>query len=617
MEDWQHSSLEEKVDLENLVLFPPESYPISRINEVKSGIKEEQSEKGNDSVDNDIKTEKVEVIEQDSVTRSFELCRNGAEICQICGLEFGNKAVLKVHNSIVHPEGNKDDQNIDLDISNQGNFKHEIVQSNPSEDSDDSPKKKKCKQRKMLEFKIKIEPIEEFNRSKMNVPANCEIKNKNIEVPCKNPKIKMDVKPKIETEFQVKNEPIDDINRGMEIINNMNAPSNCEIKDETIEVPYRIPKIEMYVKPKIKTKFQAKRESIEEFNRGMDIIGNMNAPANCEIKNEKIEVPYKKPKIEMYVKPKIETEFQAKSESIEEFNRGMEIIGNMNVPANFEIKNENIEVPYKKPKFQSQSESVDDINRGMMIIVIMNKIIEFMNIPIKAEIQNENIDVPYKIPKIKTDFKPKIEKDFKAKSESKSEEVGKYYCIICSKKDIPTKKHLKRHLNFAHEKDIAKKTRCDKCMVPFFGKPNLKISHMVDCYLCTKTKIDCKSNQKKPVVKAKIDSEKQDCFMCSQTKFYTNESLIQHMYSVHMGIIKEKKKCDLCMISFLGGIYIGKRKQRSPNIDEKISHLFNCYQKKGNKITNQREPVDIPVRAEKKRIIAKKKPFLGSFSWGR
>ena len=105
--------------------------------------------------------------------------------------------------------------------------------------------------------------------------------------------------------------------------------------------------------------------------------------------------------------------------------------------------------------------------------------------------------------------------------------------------------------------------------------------------------------------------------MCSQTKFSTNESLIQHLYSAHMGIIKKKKKCDFCMISFCGGINVTKKHQRSPNIPEIISHLFNCYQKKGNKITNQREPVDIPVRAEKKRIIAKKKPFLGSFSWGR
>ena len=204
MEDWQNSSLEEKVDLENLVLFPPESYPISGINEVKSGIKEEQSEKGNDLVDNpaqkDIKTEKVEVIEQDSVTRSFELCRNGAEICQICGLEFGNKAVLKIHNSFVHPE------NLGF---NQGNFKHEIVQSNPSEsDSDYSPKKKKCKQRKMLEFKIKIEPIEEFNRSKMNVPANCEIKNEKSSFLTKNQRLKWTLSLKLKQNFRLKVNPL-------------------------------------------------------------------------------------------------------------------------------------------------------------------------------------------------------------------------------------------------------------------------------------------------------------------------------------------------------------------------------------------------------------------------
>ena len=490
MEDWQHSSLEEKVDLENLVLFPPDLYPISGINELRSGIKEGQSENDNDLVDNpaqkDIKTEKDEVIERDSATQSFEFCRDGAESCQICGLEFGNKDVLKIHNSLVHPEGNKDDQNIDLGRKDQ--------------------------------------VVHEYEAAKID----------NLKI-----HIKLD-------------------NEGFKLF-----------------------KTEMCVKPRIETEFQAKSESIEEFNRGMDIIGIMNAPGNCEIKNEKIEIPYKRPKIEMDVKPKIETEFQAKSESIEEFNRGMEIIGNMNVPANCEIKNENID-----PKFQAQSESIDDINRGMMIIVIMNKIIEFMNIPIKAEIQNENINVPYKIPKIKMDSKPKIEKDFKTKSESKSEEIGKYYCIICSKKNIPTKKLLKRHLNFAHEKDIAKKTRCDKCMVPFFGKPNLKISHMVDCYLCTKTKIYCKSNQKKPVVKAKINSEKPYCFMCSQTKFYTNESLIQHLYSVHMGIIKEKKKCDLCMISFRGGINTSRKHQRSPNIHERISHFFNCYQKKRNKIKN-------------------------------
>ena len=86
-----------------------------------------------------------------------------------------------------------------------------------------------------------------------------------------------------------------------------------------------------------------------------------------------------------------------------------------------------------------------------------------------------------------------------------SEDIGKYHCIFCSKKDIPSKKDLRRHLKFAHEKDIAKKKQCDNCNVPFFGigKNHLKISHIVDCYLCVETKIYCNSNQKKSDFKAK------------------------------------------------------------------------------------------------------------------
>ena len=49
MEDWQNSSLEEKVDLDNLVLFSPDSYPIAEISELRSGIKEEQSEEDKNS----------------------------------------------------------------------------------------------------------------------------------------------------------------------------------------------------------------------------------------------------------------------------------------------------------------------------------------------------------------------------------------------------------------------------------------------------------------------------------------------------------------------------------------------------------------------------------------
>jgi hypothetical protein len=43
MEDWQNSSLEEKVDLDNLVLFPPDSYPDTERRDFGKDIKKEQS----------------------------------------------------------------------------------------------------------------------------------------------------------------------------------------------------------------------------------------------------------------------------------------------------------------------------------------------------------------------------------------------------------------------------------------------------------------------------------------------------------------------------------------------------------------------------------------------
>jgi hypothetical protein len=99
MEDWQSFSLEEKVDLDNLVLFPPDSYPDTERREFGKDIKEEQSEENSDIIENpaynNIKTEKVELIEPDSDTGPFEFSINREEICQLCGLEFGNKAVLK------------------------------------------------------------------------------------------------------------------------------------------------------------------------------------------------------------------------------------------------------------------------------------------------------------------------------------------------------------------------------------------------------------------------------------------------------------------------------------------------------------------------------------------
>jgi hypothetical protein len=75
-EDWQNSSLEEKVDLDNLVLFPPDSYPDAEIREFDKDIKKEQSEENSGIIENpahnDIKTEKVELIEPENDTRSLE-----------------------------------------------------------------------------------------------------------------------------------------------------------------------------------------------------------------------------------------------------------------------------------------------------------------------------------------------------------------------------------------------------------------------------------------------------------------------------------------------------------------------------------------------------------------
>ena len=476
------------------------------------------------------------------------------------------------------------------------------------------------------EFKVKIEPVEEFNRN-MEIITNMSVPAKTIEVPYKKPKIEMDVKPKIETNFRVKSEPVDDINRGMEIITKLNVSANGDIKNENIDISYKKENIEKDVKLKVETDIKIKTESIEEFNRSIEIITKMNVPTNVEIKNDKIE-----PKMEMDVKPKIKTDFKAKIEPIEE--------------------DERIEVPYKKPKiemdvkpkietdFLAKSEPIDDVNRGM-------KLIGNMDIPIKAKIQTKNIE-NYKcsvcnlvefsdknllMQHMSTSHTIHIENVFEKahkscggpfRSETKSlsklsildkvfhmiycnrnkgndvhasEDIVKYHCIFCIKKGIPTEKDLERHLMFYHMKDITEMTKCYNCNIPFFGTfLNLKISHFIECYSFVETKI---SNQRKPDVKAKINCEKHDCFICSQKNFPSNESLIQHLSSVHMRNIKRMEKCGNCMIRFCGSKNIkGMANRYSLPIPERISHLINCYQKKENKTkvecnSSIKKPVDI------------------------
>ena len=79
MEDWQHHSLEEKVDLENLVLLPSDSYSNEGFDKYSCKIKEEPVE-NNIVIDNsdqtDIKTEKIELDEQKSNANDFSNIKN-------------------------------------------------------------------------------------------------------------------------------------------------------------------------------------------------------------------------------------------------------------------------------------------------------------------------------------------------------------------------------------------------------------------------------------------------------------------------------------------------------------------------------------------------------------
>ena len=102
----------------------------------------------------------------------------------------------------------------------------------------------------------------------------------------------------------------------------MDIPVTAEIQEDNIYSPSKRPNMELDIKAQIKAdvmpKFEVdvkiKIEPVEEFNRDI--------PVKVEIKNKAIDVPLKRPKTEMDVKPKIETDFEAKSDDL---NRGMTI----------------------------------------------------------------------------------------------------------------------------------------------------------------------------------------------------------------------------------------------------------------------------------------------------
>ena len=102
----EEHSLEEKVDLENLVLIPSISYSNEGSMEYSYEIKEEHNIKVDNSDHTEIKKDTIKSAD-DQKNDSIEFPTDKNEICQICGLEFGSNAILKIHNSSVHPNENK------------------------------------------------------------------------------------------------------------------------------------------------------------------------------------------------------------------------------------------------------------------------------------------------------------------------------------------------------------------------------------------------------------------------------------------------------------------------------------------------------------------------------
>ena len=86
MEDLEQSSLEEKVDLGNFVLFPPDSYVNKETGEANFRIKDEPLEiRINDviSENNNIKKETIELPVDEYEKEPIEFSSNGTEMCKI------------------------------------------------------------------------------------------------------------------------------------------------------------------------------------------------------------------------------------------------------------------------------------------------------------------------------------------------------------------------------------------------------------------------------------------------------------------------------------------------------------------------------------------------------
>ena len=110
MEDWLQSSLEKKVDIKNLELFTFDPNAIEEqkfTQQITCKIEEEYLNSSERNLITDVQESKDIAKEPENDRKYEKRGISSNEKCQICGLEFGNKKVLNIHYSFVHPNEEK------------------------------------------------------------------------------------------------------------------------------------------------------------------------------------------------------------------------------------------------------------------------------------------------------------------------------------------------------------------------------------------------------------------------------------------------------------------------------------------------------------------------------
>ena len=261
-------------------------------------------------------------------------------------------------------------------------------------------------------------------------------------------------------------------------------------------------------------------------------------PAKVEIENKIIDVPLKKTKLEMDVKPKIETDFVAKNE----FNKGMEIIDNMNIPVKAEMQNENLEkyncFVCKSLKFSSRNHLIQhmDPTHTNYVEYVFKKNHKSCRDPIWGERSLSKLSTSDKISHIidcnlKIEPIKEINADNELKAEGQVENSEEHYCIfnfcLFFKQKIPTQKLLIEHINTKHGKYIKKKKKCIKCETSFHTDSPMteymsiseKILHLIDF----KPKIgpikELNRDEEVSPLKAQVENSEKHYFVICKSRF--------------------------------------------------------------------------------------------------